>query len=154
MGWTRRLGFSLSFALVFSCYLSAQAASTISPVERLREILKEYETSTTELKSRIATLERQLTDSLQNSTQLTDNIPILKNQLSELKAQLIDLTNQSSIVNGQLDKFQERLETSRKQTENSLRSLQSSLDSQRTWGWVQTSVMAALAVGVAILLFK
>lgn len=135
------------FSAPYSGPLWAQESPQPELAGRLREILRQYESNITALKSRIAELESQLSDSEARSTTLLADLSASRRELSSLTSQYERLATQ-------LDEYRTQLEASKRQTMNSLDSLTASMASLRLQNLVQGSGILVLVAAVIVLLVR
>jgi len=138
------LAFSLS---LFSRPAWSQESPQPELAERLRAILRQYESNIADLKSRIAELESRLSDSEARSTSLLED-------LRASRAELSSLTEQYERLATRLDEYRIQLEDSRRLTSNSLGSLTVSMGTLRTQALIQSSGIALALIAMLFLIFR
>jgi len=143
-----RFAFLLAFSLsLFSRPAWPQESPQPELAERLREILRQYESNIADLKSRIEELESLLSDSEARSTSLLED-------LRASRAELSSLTEQYERLATRLDEYRIQLEDSRRLTSNSLGSLTVSMGTLRTQALIQSSGMALALIAMLFLIFR
>jgi predicted nuclease with TOPRIM domain len=145
------LGRKVFFFGLFLSLCSLPAWSQESPqpelAARLREILQQYETNIAALKSRIAELETQLSDSEARSTSLLADLSASRQELSSL----IDRYER---LETRLDEYRIQFEASKRLTMSSLDSLTVSMASLKAQNLIQGSGIALVLVAAVVLLFR
>lgn len=135
------------FVSLCSPLASAQESPQPELAERLRGILRQYESNIAGLKSRIAELESRLSDSEERSTSLLSDLSASRQALSSL-------TDQYERLETQLGEYRSQLEASRRQTMSSLDSLTASMAALRTRNILQSSGIVVLLVAAGMLLAR
>ena len=139
--------FLASWCLLCSRPAWAQQPPQQELAERLRGILRQYESNIAGLKSRIAELETRLSESEARSTSLLEDLRASRQALSSL-------TLQYGLLETRLAEYQTQLEASRLRTESSLDSLTASMASMRARSFAHGSALALLVGAAALLLAR